>query len=143
MMAFNPYGNYFNNANNNYPNQMQPQIQNGGFVMVRSEMEARNYPVAFGNSVTFKDETAPYIYSKTMGFSQLDRPIFEKYKLVKEEAKEPVVESTSLESLRSEMERLWAEVNLLKENRNEQSVKRNSAAKSNKTEPDEDSVDAV
>ena len=66
----------------------QPQIQNGGFVQVHNEMEARNYPIAPGNSVTFKDENAPYMYTKTMGFSQLDRPIFERYRLVKEEAPE-------------------------------------------------------
>lgn len=63
----------------------QPQIQNGGFIQVHNEDEARNYPIAPGNSVTFKDENAPYVYTKTMGFSQLDRPIFEKYRLVKEE----------------------------------------------------------
>lgn len=68
------------------------QIQNGGFVSVRNIEEARNYPVAPGNSVTFKDENAPYVYTKTMGFSQLDRPQFEKYRLVKEddEAQRPV-----------------------------------------------------
>ena len=65
--------------------QTQPQIQNGGFIQVHDENEARNYPIAPGNSVTFKDENAPYVYTKTMGFSQLDRPIFEKYRLVKEE----------------------------------------------------------
>jgi len=64
--------------------QAAPQIQNGGFVSVRNEAEARGYPVAPGNSVTFKDEGAPYVYTKTMGFSQLDRPIFEKYRLVRE-----------------------------------------------------------
>jgi len=73
---------------NNYQSNMQQQpqqIQNGGFVSVRDENEARNYPVALGNSVTFIDENAPYCYTKTMGFSQLDRPKFEKYRLVKEE----------------------------------------------------------
>ena len=65
--------------------QTQPQIQNGGFIQVHNEDEARNYPIAPGNSVTFKDENAPYVYTKTMGFSQLDRPIFEKYRLVKED----------------------------------------------------------
>ena len=65
--------------------QTQPQIQNGGFIQVHDEKEARNYPIAPGNSVTFKDENAPYVYTKTMGFSQLDRPIFEKYRLVKED----------------------------------------------------------
>jgi hypothetical protein len=48
-------------------------------------MEARNYPVAPGNSVMFRDETGPYIYSKSMGYSQLDTPRFDKYRLVKEE----------------------------------------------------------
>lgn len=66
-------------------NQGQFQIQNGGFVSVPSEEDARRYPVAPGNSVTFKNENAPYVYTKTMGFSQLDRPLFEKFRLVKEE----------------------------------------------------------
>ena len=97
-----------------------PQIQNGGFVMVRSEDEARNYPVAFGNSVTFKDETSPYIYCKTMGFSQLDRPIFEKFRLVKEEQHQQienkVAESKKMEndSLRDEITRIWGEIDVLK-----------------------------
>ena len=74
--------NYQQNPQNYAQNQ---QIQNGGFIPVPSEEVARNYPVAPGNSVTFKNENAPYVYTKTMGFSQLDRPIFEKYKLVREE----------------------------------------------------------
>ena len=84
-MAYNYYPQY----QQVYP-QAQPvqQIQNGGLVSVRNEMEARNYPIAPGNSVTFKDETAPYVYTKTMGFSQLDRPIFDKYRLIKEEPTE-------------------------------------------------------
>lgn len=65
--------------------QAQQQPQFGGFVSVRNEMEARNYPVAPGNSVMFRDETGPYIYSKSMGYSQLDTPRFDKYRLVKEE----------------------------------------------------------
>ena len=36
--------------------------------------------------MTFKDETAPYVYTKTMGFSSLDRPVFDKFRLVKENA---------------------------------------------------------
>lgn len=60
-------------------------IQSGNLISVRNEDEARMYPVAPGNSVTFKDENTSYIYTKTMGFSQLDRPIFERYKLIKED----------------------------------------------------------
>lgn len=86
MNYYNPYQNY-----NPYQSQLQQQPQNirsGSLVSVSSEEEARMYPVGPGNSVTFKNENMPYIYTKTMGFSQLDRPTFEKYKLVKEETPE-------------------------------------------------------
>lgn len=92
------------------PNQMQNQIQNGGLVSVRNITEARNYPVAAGNSVTFKDENSPYIYTKTMGFSQLDRPIFEVFRLVKEDiASEVEVKPDyrqEIDELKFEVERL-------------------------------------
>lgn len=101
------------------------QIQNGGFVSVRNETEARNYPVALGNSVTFKDETAPYIYTKTMGFSQLDVPRFDKYKLVKETPSEPPSEpvepavdlkpmSDTIDGLQDEIRTIWGEIEALK-----------------------------
>ena len=69
------------------PMQMQQQypVMQNGFVRVPNENEARMYPVAPGTSVTFIDENAPYCYTKTMDRSQLDRPKFEKYRLVKEE----------------------------------------------------------
>ncbi len=95
-MTYNPYltnpytGQQYFNLPVQQPQQQQPQqIQNGGFISVRSLEEARNYPIAPGNSITFKDETAPYVYTKTMGFSQLDRPVFEKFRLVKEEDAQP------------------------------------------------------
>ena len=129
-----------------YPQQIQPQVQNmatpiqqaqsiqqpqqtaqtqtSGFVTVRNEAEARNFPVAFGNSVTFRDENAPYIYTKTMGFSQLDRPVFDKYKLVKEDATEAVEATTEakkeccskdeIEKLKSEIEALKSEIEDMK-----------------------------
>lgn len=61
-----------------------PQIQNGGFVRVRSEQEAREYPIAPGYSVTFIDEGATHLYTKTLGIGQFDRPRFERYLLTKE-----------------------------------------------------------
>jgi len=73
----------------NHGQQTNPQIQNGGFVMVKDITEAMNYPVAPGNSVTFKNENLPYKYTKTLGFSQLDNPIFEKFRLVKEVDEQP------------------------------------------------------
>lgn len=77
---------YYPQLQNVQPQQQNTnQIQNGGFVMVKDISEALNYPVAPGNSVTFKNENQPYIYTKTLGFSQLDQPVFETFKLVKEE----------------------------------------------------------
>ena len=70
--------------------------------------------------MTFKDETAPYIYSKTMGYSQLDRPVFEKYKLVKEETQEPIANEkmtgtdNELENIKDQVGQLWKEVEALK-----------------------------
>lgn len=93
-----------------YPQNNQ-QIQNGGFVSVRSEDEARNYPVAIGNSVTFHDETSAHVYTKTMGCSQFDRPIFKKYKLVEEDVEQDPGE---MDSLRSDIKKIWGEINALK-----------------------------
>lgn len=80
--GFNPY---LQQPQQQTQTQQPQQIQNGGLVTVRSKTDAQNYPVAPGNSVTFKDESAPYVYVKTMGFSQLDRPTFEIFRLVREE----------------------------------------------------------
>jgi hypothetical protein len=49
---------------------------------------ARNYPLAPGTSGTFINENEPYCYTKTMGLSQFDRPVFKRYRLV-EETDEP------------------------------------------------------
>ena len=103
-----------------YNNQFYPyyqQTQTGGFVPVRGEQEAREYPVAPGNSVTFKDELAPYVYTKTMGFSQLETPRFERYRLVREEitVQEPKPSNSGEFALRTEFEALAAEVQTIKE----------------------------
>lgn len=92
---FNSYPQYFPQ---NYPqystmpqqvnqqtNQPTQQIQNGGFIPVPNIEVARSYHVAPGTSVTFIDENAPYVYTKTRGFSQFEPPVFEKLRLVKEE----------------------------------------------------------
>ena len=65
--------------------QQQAAVQMGGFIRVPSEEVARNWNVAPGTSATFINENAPYCYTKTVEMSQLDRPKFDKYRLVKEE----------------------------------------------------------
>lgn len=119
-MAFPYYNNYYpqnqqlQNAQQFLP-QAQPQIQSP-FVMVRSEAEARNYPVGFGNVVSFKDENSPYIYTKTMGFSQSDKPVFEKYR--KEDTEEPKDEKNSkFDEIEAQIKDMQKEINFLKEKR--------------------------
>lgn len=126
--------NYFGNQNPYAYQQVQPQqqaqpvqrIQQSGFVLVQSEQEARSYPVAPGNSVTFKDERGPFCYVKTMGFNQLDQPLFEKYRLVKEDAPEIASGSSvakdsasndkeSAYALKSDLDAIWGEIDGIKE----------------------------
>jgi hypothetical protein len=67
----------------------QPEIRQNGFIRVKDEAEVDAYPIAPGNSVTFIHETEPFVFVKTLGFSQFDRPVKEKYRLVKETPDEP------------------------------------------------------
>lgn len=76
--------NFQPNYQQNYQ-QNQQQIQNGGFMVVPSEDMARTYPVAPGNCVTFKIEGKPIVMEKSMGFSQLEAPRIDRYRLVREE----------------------------------------------------------
>ncbi|MBR0340753.1 MAG: hypothetical protein IJH64_00610 [Oscillospiraceae bacterium] len=96
-----PYNGYFPASYQNpysqtgYINQMptppiqaqtnQPPVSTmGGFIPVQNENEARMYRLAPGTSATFIDENAPYCYTKTEGVSQLDRPVFKRFRLVEE-----------------------------------------------------------
>lgn len=108
---YNPYN--FNS--NYYPNYQQNQIQNGGLVSIPSEQDARVYPIQHGTSVTFRDEKLPYIYTKTLGFSQMDLPVFEKYRLTKEDADAPkeevvFVTKTEFDELRDTVTQLRKEL---------------------------------
>lgn len=96
-MAYNYQQSYYGwpaNANPNaiWPQAQQPQQQTtstGALIPVPDEDFARSYPVAFGQSVSFRDENQPYIYTKTMGVSQMEPPSFKKYKLVEEPTGDP------------------------------------------------------
>lgn len=121
--SYQPYINpYQQNFQQQFPQQTQqntqPQIQNSGFVSVRNIEEAFNWPIAPGNSITFKDENSPYIYTKTKGFSQLEAPIFEKFRLVKEEDSATVTDSPKTPDKAckcdDQIKLLWDEVNGIK-----------------------------
>lgn len=57
------------------------QSQGTVFTPVHSDNEVLNSPVAPGNTIYFKHETGPYIYTKSMGMSQFEVPQTKKYKL--------------------------------------------------------------
>ena len=136
-MAFPQYNPYYQQPYYT-PTQMQNPVQNivqgatqqnqsSGMIMnIPNEDTARSYPVAPGNSVIFKDENAPYIYTKTMGFSQFDKPVFEKYRLVKEE--DEIVqehEDTSIvDELKGEIASLKSEIETIKKKIAPKTVKR-------------------
>ncbi len=92
-MAYNPYVSYpYSPAQMPGYSQYTPpeppkQIQ---YSVVNSPSidYARNYPVAPGNSVSFKIENQPFLCIKTMGFSPLEKPVFDVYRLVKEDEAE-------------------------------------------------------
>lgn len=91
---FQPQMGAFPNGNMQMPQSqqnispVQPVQQNGGFIRVQSEDEARRYPVAPGGSITFIDDNSPHCYVKTVGLSPVDAPIFKRFRLV-EEAETP------------------------------------------------------
>lgn len=125
--GYNPYQNW-----QQMP-QAQPtqqQVQNIGYIPVANEDMARNYPVAPGNSLAFRNEDGNHIYVKSMGFSQYDKPIFEKYELVKES--EPVIEEqviardygTEIDNLNRMLGVIQEELSSLKEQRKRQSNRR-------------------
>lgn len=126
----------------------QPTIQQSGFVPVRSEQEARSYPVAPGNSVTFKDENAPYCYVKTMGFNQLDQPTFERYRLVKEDA--PVMAQNTPTAqdnnesckhpeyaLKSDLDAIWDELDALQKKLKAQAERKPVKARKSENETED------
>ena len=124
-MAYPQYNPYYQQ-----PQQMpQQMVRTSEFIPVPNEDVARNYPVAPGNSINFKNENAPYIYTKTMGISQFDQPVFKRYKLVEEASDltietpkqvEPInvsdyVKKHEFESFRSRLDKLEEEIQSLKE----------------------------
>lgn len=112
-MAYNMYTQY------PYQQFQQPQpqqIQNTGFVSVRSMEEAYNWPLAPGNSITFKHESQPFVYTKTKGFSPLDQPIFETYRLVKvEDSPQKEQEVAKGPDYDKQIDDIWTEINSLKD----------------------------
>lgn len=118
----------------------QPQIQDGGFMVVPNENIVNTYPVAPGKCITFKIEGQPIVIEKSMGFSQLESPRIDRYRLIKEKAPKEAPKdchcSNDVESLKSEINKLWDEIRRLEH----ESINHVSA---DQTEPDADVVAEV
>ena len=108
--------------------QQPTQIQDGGVVCVKDETAARNYPIAPGVSMTLIDEPRQHLFIKTMGFNQLEKPVFKKFQLIPESENNgdlsggmpEAVKDTNedlkpqIELLQSEIEGIKAEIEKLK-----------------------------
>lgn len=110
---------------NSYLNQNQtPQVS---FMSIRGKDIAANYPIAPGNTIFFKDELAPYIYVKTMGFSPLDHPTFEQYKredvvLPQETVSNVSNDNSSIEKIQSDIRAIMDELDGIKKKLNTRAV---------------------
>ena len=66
------------------PYYQQQQQQQSGFIHVQTEAQAREWSVAPCNSMTFIDDNAPFVYTKSQGMSKFDAPVFRRFRLVDE-----------------------------------------------------------
>ena len=80
----------------NYPFYNQNQQPQVSFMSIRGNEIAVNYPIAPNNTIIFRDETAPYIYVKSMGSSPLERPTFDSYVREDTISQEKTAEDTSV-----------------------------------------------
>ena len=110
----------------NYYGQNQPQVS---FMSIRGKDIAVNYPIAPNNIIFFKDELAPYIYVKTMGYSPLERPTLEEYKrddgvLPQETPSNVKDENSTIEKLQGEITSILDEIDSIKKKLNTRTRKK-------------------
>lgn len=82
------YNPYFQQSAYQQPVAQTP-VQNSSFIHVQNESQAREWRVAPGNSVIFLDDNLPYCYTKSAGLSELEPPIFKKFRLEEENINTP------------------------------------------------------
>ena len=153
-----PYNNYYQNypfmqgmpymQNYQQPIQQAQQIQDGGVVCVKDETAARNYPIAPGVSLTLIDEPRQHLFIKTMGFNQLEKPVFKKFQLIPENENNgdlsggisEAVKDTSedlkpqIEGLQREIEGIKAEIEKLKAEKPKKKIAAKLAREENEDE---------
>ena len=109
--------------------QIRPaQNNNSSIIRVQNENEARCYPVEPGKSITFKDDNAPYIYTKTMDSSQLGEPSFEKFRLVKEDEADDEVK-VAAPDYTEDFEQIKEDIKFIKEKLSDADRRKKTVAK--------------
>lgn len=105
----------------NYPNYYQNQQPQVSFMSIRGKDTAINYPIAPNNTIIFKDETAPYIYVKSMGFSPLEKPMMEIYKkeeLQQEGVSEVKEDNSIIQKIQTDIEGILDDIEGIKQKLN-------------------------
>ena len=82
---YNPYPVQYPQVMGQNMQMQQTQPQSSSFIHVQSETQAREWVIAPNTSITFIDDTKPYCYTKSMGASLLEPPVFKRFKLVEED----------------------------------------------------------
>lgn len=119
----------------NYPNFYQNQQPQVSFMSIRGKDIAVNYPIAPNNTIIFKDEMAPYIYVKSMGFSPLEKPMMEIYKReepiqTQEGTSEVKEDNSTIEKMQDDIQAMLCDIESIKK-------RLNSRPKRKETEDDE------
>lgn len=96
-----------------YSQNQQPQVS---YMSTRGKDAVISFPIAPGNTIIFKDETAPYVYIKAMGYSSLDSPTLEVYK--REEPQQMVQIVNEDNKLQEDIDRLFEEIEGIKKKLN-------------------------
>ena len=122
---YNPYNYVLPTVNTQNTQPIQQNQSTISIVDVNSKEEAFYWPVTAGNSVICRSKDGNAIYTKTAGFSATDPYIFEEfYKKEKEPAQNAAPETTNSVDYQSEIDKLWGEINALKNRQKSQNNKR-------------------
>lgn len=123
QQPYNPYSYapYTVNTQNTQP--VQQNQSTVSIVDVNSKEEAFYWPVTAGNSVICRTKDGSAIFTKTAGFSATDPYIFEEF-YKKEPVQNAAPETTNSIDYQSEIDKLWGEINALKNRQKPQNNKR-------------------
>lgn len=123
VVPYNPYSYtpYTVNTQNTQP--VQQNQSTVSIVDVNSKEEAFYWPVTAGNSVICRLKDGSAIFTKTAGFSATDPYIFEEF-YKNEPVQNEAPETTNSIDYQSEIDKLWGEINALKNRQKPQNNKR-------------------